>query len=129
MVDLVYNTNSALEIAHNPYQGSYKRVLCVCSGGILRSATAAVVLSQEPYNFNTRAVGCRPYALIPINDALLKWADEIVCMTQQHFEIMKTLTTKPIICLNIPDEFEYRQPYLINLIKQRYEHNRTNNKG
>ena len=41
----------------NRYQGEYKRVLCVCSAGLLRSPTAALVLSQEPYNFNTRAAG------------------------------------------------------------------------
>ena len=36
----------------NKYQGKYKKVLCVCSAGLLRSPTAALVLSQEPFNFN-----------------------------------------------------------------------------
>lgn len=39
-----------LAIARNGYQGSYKRVLTVCSGGVLRAPTAAWVLGQEPYN-------------------------------------------------------------------------------
>ena len=46
-----------LHNATNPYQGSYKKVLCVCSAGMLRAPTAAVVLSRPPYDFNTRAVG------------------------------------------------------------------------
>ena len=41
----------------NPFQKDYKRVLCVCSAGLLRSPTAAYVLSQAPYNYNTRAAG------------------------------------------------------------------------
>lgn len=35
--------------ARNSYQGDYRKVLCVCAGGRLRSPTAAVVLSQAPY--------------------------------------------------------------------------------
>lgn len=46
--------------ASNKFQGSYKRVLCVCSAGLLRSPTAALVLSKDPYNFNTRACGAVP---------------------------------------------------------------------
>lgn len=120
---LRYDTRSALQIADNPHQHShkYKRVLCVCSAGVLRSATAAVVLSQDPYNFNTRSAGCHSYALVPINAALEKWADEIVCMTQDHKSIVSTITKKPVICLNIPDNFAYRDPQLIDLIKTRYD--------
>ncbi len=67
--------------AGNLHQGQYKKVLCVCSAGLLRSPTTAVVLSKEPYNFNTRAAGCVPdYALIKVDAVLIHWADEIVCM-------------------------------------------------
>ena len=41
----------------NPYQGDFKKVLCVCSAGLLRSPTAAWVLSNAPFNFNTREIG------------------------------------------------------------------------
>ena len=40
----------------NPWQGDAKRVLCVCSAGLLRSPTAAKVLYDE-YGYNTRAAG------------------------------------------------------------------------
>jgi len=53
----------------NPYQGKFKRVLCVCSAGLLRSPTTAFVLSQEPYNYNTRAAGIvDDYALVPVDE-------------------------------------------------------------
>ena len=59
-----------------------KRVLCLCSAGLLRSARLAQILQQE-YNYNTRNAGVADYALIPVNTALLKWADEIVCVEQE----------------------------------------------
>src|SRR5882762_5622988 len=120
-----------LATAKNPYQGDTKKVLCVCSAGLLRSPTTAVILSQEPYNFNTRAAGITTeYALIPVDDALLYWADEIVCMSQEHRQQVEVLLKKlfdgavdeypPIIVLDIPDSFRYRDPELVKLIKKRY---------
>ena len=112
---------------HNKYQMYNKRVLCVCSAGLLRSPTAAVVLSQDPYNFNTRAAGIsEEYALIQVDDVLLNWADEIVCMEeyQKHRLIyllngLNLLT--PVICLDIKDNYSYRDPVLISHIKNQYD--------
>lgn len=68
----------------NQFQGSYKRVLCVCSAGLLRSPTTALVLSQPPYNYNTRAAGLtKEFALVPVDPVLLHWADEVVCMNSE----------------------------------------------
>lgn len=134
MSKLVYDTASAMRIARNPYQGHYKKVLCVCSAGILRSATAAVVLSQDPYNYNTRCAGAEKYALVPINDALLSWADEVVCMTQEHMEkvynhMLDWQVSPKILCLNIPDNYAYRDEELIRLIKTRYDNLQPSNLG
>lgn len=111
----------------NTNQCDFKRVLCVCSAGLLRSPTAALVLSQKPYNFNTRAAGIdEGHALIPVDDVLLEWADEIVCMTPEQEGRLKlkllniTIQTKPVICLDIEDNYVYRDPELINLIKEKY---------
>ena len=105
----------------NEYQGPYKRVLCVCSAGLLRSPTAALVLSQEPFNYNTRAAGLDvDFALIPVDDVLVKWADEIVCMSVFHREELKKITSKPVICLYIPDSYMYRDAELQQLIKDKY---------
>ena len=104
----------------------HRRVVCVCSAGLLRSPTAAFVLSQAPWNFNTRAVGLVPqFALVPLDRVLLEWADEFVCMSQEQAdEVLGRLraiqVTTPVTCLNIPDNFAYRDPELIRLIKERY---------
>jgi predicted protein tyrosine phosphatase len=110
----------------NSYQGDYKRVLTVCSANMLRSPTIAHVLSAEPYNFNTRSAGTEPYALIPVTEDLLMWCDEVVCADTEHAltvrnKMMDWVIDKPIINLNIPDIYEYRNPKLIELIKERYE--------
>ena len=109
-------------VSKNPYQGEYKRVLCCCSAGVLRSPTAAEVISQK-FGHNTRSCGVDVgHALIPIEDVLVGWADEIVCMTQNHANIIKkTFNPKvPIIVLNVPDEYGFRDPYLVKMIEERY---------
>lgn len=110
---------------HNRYQGNYKKVLCVCSAGLLRSPTAAFVLAQD-YGYNTRAAGLsQDYALIPVDRVLLEWADEIVCMNEEQRQtILIELGPegdKPVINLDIPDDFRYRDPQLVLLIQDAYK--------
>lgn len=111
---------------NNRYQGATKKVLCVCSAGLLRSPTAAVVLSQPPFNFNTRAAGItKEFALIPVDDILIAWADEIVVMDTIQAQFIRDnigldAEAKPIICLDIPDIYEYRAPELMKLITDNY---------
>jgi predicted protein tyrosine phosphatase len=108
--------------AQNKFQGTWRKCLCVCSAGILRSPTAAVVLSQPPFMYNTRAVGIESdFALIPVDEVLLDWADEIVCMDKRQEALLKKMTKKKVICLNIPDQYEYRSPELNALIRERYD--------
>ena len=97
-------------------EGNFKRVLCVCSAGILRSATIAWVLSNEPYRCNTRAVGLGDYALIRVTPQLLQWADEIVCADEEQFDALTRMTNKPVHCLHIPDEYDFRSPELVSAI-------------
>jgi predicted protein tyrosine phosphatase len=99
------------------YEGNFKRVLCVCSAGILRSATIAWVLSNEPYRCNTRAVGLGNYALIRLTPQLLQWADEIVCADKEQFDAITRMTSKPVHCLHIPDEYDFRSPELVSAIE------------
>lgn len=110
--------------SRNKYQGKFKRVLCICSAGLLRSPTAAVVLASEPYNFNTRAAGLdSDFALITVDEVLLNWADEIVCMNpKQESELVKIAPKGiPVISLEIPDNYEYRNPKLMTMIRERYD--------
>lgn len=113
-------------IYSNMYQGDAKRVVTVCSANMLRSPTMAEILSRSPFNFNTRSCGTESYALIPFTEELAIWADEIVCADTEHaISIRNRLMTyqidKPIVCLKIPDIYEFRHPELIKLIKERYK--------
>lgn len=104
----------------NPHQGNFKKVLVVCSAGLLRSPTAALVLSQKPYNYNTRAAGLdTSHALIPVDEVLLEWADLIVCMTNEQESRLRELTDKPIANFQIGDSYSYRDKELVKLIKER----------
>lgn len=114
----------------NPNQGKFKRVLCVCSAGLLRSPTLAWVLSNEPYSYNTRACGIDVgHALIPIDDVLIEWADEIFCMDEYQEKRLRELTHKPITNLRIGDNFEYREKGLIAIIQLRLDHLKKGDKN
>ncbi len=112
----------------NPNQGESKKVLCLCSAGLLRSPTAAFVLSSPPYNFNTRSAGvAADYALIPVDQVLLEWADEIVVMEEwqakEVHKLMEEFLTpeKEVFCLGVPDKYGFKDPDLIKLIKKAYD--------
>lgn len=111
---------------HNKYQGRTKKVLCVCSAGLLRSPTAANVLHRE-FGFNTRAVGIESdFALIPLDHVLIEWADEIVVMNSGHAVEVKSIAyeygieNKLVVNLDIEDSYDYMDEQLQSLIKQRY---------
>lgn len=119
-------SRNAQGVCFNYYQGQAKRVLTVCSASALRSPTAAIVLNQE-YGYNTKAAGVSlEYAIVPVTGRLLMWSEEIVVMESwQAHEIEAMLEMmhieRPVICLNISDNYSYMQPELSGLIKQRYE--------
>ncbi len=114
-----------LNVAKNPYQREYKKVLCVCSAGVLRSPTAAVVLATD-FGCNTRAAGItREFALISVDQVLLTWADEIVCMDEKQQQTLTLMCeefdlVRKIINLDIPDSFSYRDSILISTIRTKY---------
>lgn len=118
-------SRNKLSVIRNPYQSKALRVLCVCSGGVLRSPTAAWVLSNEPFNFNTRSCGDADYALIPLTCELVAWADEIVVMDDRHAQSVKEKLLEctgegdgwPLIrVLGIEDEYDFKDPELIRLM-------------
>lgn len=107
---------------NNPYQGKYKRVLFVCTGGMLRSATAARLFSLPPYDWNTRACGTAYDALIPLTNSLLYWADEIYCMEQRHARAVQERLPDALVktkVLDIEDAYRYRDAHLEKLLEDR----------
>lgn len=115
--------NNRLHNATNPNQGPYKRILCVCSAGLLRSPTMAFVLSQMGHN--SRAAGSSPgFALIPVDEVLLHWADQIVYVNKENYEDVSSrfdLSKKENIVLDIPDRYQYRDPELMKICEEQYK--------
>jgi predicted protein tyrosine phosphatase len=111
-------------VVANPYQGTDKKVLFVCSMGILRSATAARIYAKK---YNTRSAGSWGDALIPLTPMLLAWANEIVFVNKENFdnarhefgeEVFKETPTK---VLNIPDKYPHMHEELIKSFEEQYE--------
>ena len=134
---IIKSPMNALHNVTNPHQGPEKRVLCLCSAGLLRSATAATVL-QNKYNYNTRNAGVADYALIPVSTALLEWADEIICVEQEvDVQLMNDIRLlvnqglwveedideirRKTVTLDIPDIYERMSSTLQRIIVEQYE--------
>lgn len=65
----------------------------------------------------------KEYALIPIDEVLINWADEIVCMDKNQQKSLEEMAKgeKPVICLDIRDSFEYRDSNLQEAIASQYK--------
>ena len=114
-------------VVNNPYQGDDKRVLFVCSMGILRSATGARLYANR---YNTRAAGTWADALIPLTDQLMAWAQEIVFVNKHNYEQVKDWYNEKhssfdddfnIKVLNIPDAYPHMHPKLVQAFAEQYE--------
>ena len=112
-------TFNRLHNMKNPNQGKAKKVLCVCSAGLLRSPTLAWILSNEPFNYNTRAVGTsNDYALIVLDEVNLQWADVVVFVDKENhsiarYEFAELIDNMECHVLKIPDVYQFRHPKLI----------------
>lgn len=118
--EAMFNSGSPFD---NPYQDKEKRVLFICSAGILRSATAARIYAAK---YNTRAAGSADYALIPVTHELLLWAQQVVFVNEEnHKAVSKKFDLSDFPCLikvlDIPDKYEHMHPELIKAFKEQYE--------
>jgi predicted protein tyrosine phosphatase len=99
------------------------RVLFVCSQNQLRSPTAEQVFSNWP-GVEVASAGLDSSAATPLSPELLQWAQVIFVMEQAHRRKLgkrfrSCLKTQRIICLDIPDEYEFMDPALVTLLKSR----------
>lgn len=113
----------------NPYQGNDRKVLFVCSMGILRSATGARIYGHK---YNTRAAGTHGGALVPLTETLLEWADQVVFVNKENWDHcnnfllagqddLKAAVLEKSVVLNIPDQYEHMHPEIIKAYKEQFE--------
>jgi predicted protein tyrosine phosphatase len=97
------------------------RVLFVCSQNKLRSPTAEQVFANRE-GFEVASAGTDPSAETPISGETIDWADVIFVMESVHRnriakKFRSHLKDKRIICLDIPDEYEFMDPTLVRLLE------------
>lgn len=95
-------------------------VLFVCGRNRLRSPTAAKVYERDP-RISARSAGLSPGSPHTISARDVDWADLILVMDaeyaawiQGHF---RNLRLPPIRSLDVPDEYGYMDPELVELIR------------
>ena len=98
-----------------------KKLLFVCSQNRLRSPTAEAVFSQWP-GVEAMSAGLNSDAITPVSTDLLEWADIVVVMEEKHKNKLSKkfspfLKDKRVVVLGIPDEYDYMQPELIQILK------------
>lgn len=122
---MIKATRNQIGNCKNAYQTNTKRVLCICSAGLLRSPTAANVLHKK-FGWNTRAAGsCEDFALITVSEVLLHWADEVVFVNRDNLsdmdeEQLEILKRKDVFVLNLPDQFNWNEDGLKQEILSQY---------
>lgn len=99
------------------------RVLFICSQNRLRSRTAEDVFADRE-DLSVRSAGTLPNARVRIDEALVAWADRIFGMEREHVEyvqahFLRAAAGKEIVCLEIPDDYDYMQPELVALLEAR----------
>lgn len=110
-------------VVKNPYQGQDKKVVFVCTMGLLRSATGMRLYAGS---LNTRSAGSAPDALTPLTPILIAWADEIVFVNEEnHNEAVDRYGPDAwpharTVILNIPDQYPHMHPKLIEAFEKQY---------
>lgn len=97
------------------------RALFLCSQNRLRSPTAEQVFAQWPA-VETDSAGLGGDANVPVSTEQLAWATVIFVMEKRHLRKLKErfrahLNGKRIVCLDIPDDYDFMAPALVALLE------------
>lgn len=98
-----------------------KNILFVCSQNKLRSPTAEQVFSGWP-GVETASAGTNNDAENPLSSELVEWADVIFVMERAHRTKLQSryraaMKNAKLICLDIPDDYQFMEPALVELLK------------
>jgi predicted protein tyrosine phosphatase len=100
-----------------------KRVLFVCTQNRVRSLTAQLLYRGRP-DLEVQSAGISEYARVPLTQDLLEWADQVFVFSRRQQKVLEKrygdfYRGKRIVCLNLPDRFEYNGPKLITKLTVR----------
>ena len=97
------------------------KILFLCSQNKKRSLTAEKIFNGVN-GHTVRSAGTEKNARIKVTPGIIGWADIIYCMEKKHVRRIKDrynelLIKKEVICLNIPDEYEFMDDELVSLLE------------
>ena len=98
-----------------------RNVLFICGQNRLRSPTAEQVFADWP-GIETASAGLKNEADNPVTPELLEWAHIVFVMERSHrakltAKFKRHLGATRVVCLDIPDDYDYMAPELIQLLK------------
>ncbi|MGW8394187.1 low molecular weight protein tyrosine phosphatase family protein [Pseudoduganella sp. HUAS MS19] len=98
-----------------------KRALFICTQNRLRSPTAEHIFAGWP-DVETDSAGLGNDADVQLSTEQIAWSNIIFVMEKAHRNRLSRnfrahLNGKRVICLDIPDDYEYMQPELIRLLE------------
>lgn len=99
-----------------------KKLLFICSRNRWRSPTAERVFDGVD-GLQARSAGTEPGARIKVTAGHIGWADLIFVMEQKHVrrvreKFAEELMGKPLVCLNVPDDYQFMQSELVERLRQ-----------
>ncbi|MEP0356174.1 phosphotyrosine protein phosphatase [Paraglaciecola sp.] len=99
-----------------------QNILFICSRNQWRSPTAEKVWKNHP-ELNVRSAGTSPKAKRTVSVKDIQWADIIFVMEEKHKSRLKAQFTrlldhKPTHVFDIPDEYQYMDEELVEIVKQ-----------
>ena len=97
------------------------KVLFVCSRNRLRSLTAEAIFDGRN-GHEVRSVGTEAGARVRVTEGHLGWADLVFVMEKRHRDRLRqkfaeALAGKPVVCLYIPDDYEYMEEGLVDRLR------------
>jgi predicted protein tyrosine phosphatase len=102
-----------------PVSESFKkpRVLFVCRQNKVRSLTAEHLYRVRP-DLEVRSAGTVTFAKNQLTEDLIAWADAVFVFDVSQIEAMerrfgKKDFGKPVVCLGLPDTFDYKSQQLV----------------
>lgn len=102
------------------------RALFICSRNRLRSPTAEQVFASWP-GVDTDSAGLADDADVPLSAEQIEWATIVFVMEKRHRTRLATrfarhLKGKRVVCLDIPDDYGFMQPELVQLLQAKAGH-------
>lgn len=100
-----------------------QRVLFICRLNRYRSATAERIFCKRE-DLDVRSAGTQEDARVRVNARMLEWAEKIFVMDAFQMDALRRMfpghpALERVICLDIPDEFAFLDPDLIEMLKDR----------